>query len=137
MVRDRHDDLILARPPRTLRQPADAAQHVGHVGDIPAVEAFRRESTSRTGPRKESFRASLRMWAGRVSGRSDRRLLFSLVRATDALATHLDLVVDRLNAQETITADVSDAFGGDITQLRAEVLQLRRLLTDRTRAAEE
>lgn len=136
MVRDPHDDLILARPPRTLRQPADAPQQVGHVGDVPAVEAFRREWTSQTGPGTGSFRTSLRAWAGRVSGRSDRRLLFSLARATDALASRLDLLVDRLNAQETITADVSDAFGGDITQLRAEVLQLRRLLTDRNGAAE-
>ena len=136
MVRDRDDDLIRTRPPRTLQQPADAPQHVGHIGDVHEVEEFRREWTSQTHLRPASFGASLRTWAGRVSGRSDRRLLFSLVRATDALASHLDLMVDRLNAQEAITADVSGAFGGDITQLRAEVLQLRRLLADRTQTAE-
>ncbi len=54
--------------------------------------------------------------------------MFALANATDALARHLDLLVDRLSAQEALTADVTWAYGEDVTRLRAEVTQLRRRL---------
>ena len=66
---------------------------------------------------------------GRVSGRSDRRLIMALAHATDALATHCDLLVDRLASQEAVTSDVAGAFGEEITRLRAEVVHLQRLVT--------
>lgn len=66
---------------------------------------------------------------GRVSGRSDRHLLFALAQATEAIATHCDLLADRLAAQEAVTADVTGAFGEEITRLRAEVLHLQRLVS--------
>jgi cell division protein FtsB len=69
---------------------------------------------------------SFRGWAGRVSGRSDRRLLLALAAAMDAMATHCDLLADRLASQEVVTADLADVFGQEIAQLRAEVLHLRR-----------
>ena len=70
--------------------------------------------------------AKLRAWAGRVSGRADRRLLFAIAHATDAIAAHCDLIADRLATQETITADISRAFGEEISQLRSEVIHLQR-----------
>ena len=69
---------------------------------------------------------SLRGWAGRVSGRSDRRLLLAVATATDSVASHCDLLVDRLNAQEAVTADVGSTFGEEIARLRAEVASLQR-----------
>jgi hypothetical protein len=42
------------------------------------------------------------------------------------LATHCDLLADRLASQEVVTADLADVFGQEIAQLRAEVLHLQR-----------
>ena len=46
------------------------------------------------------------------------------------MAAHCDLLVDRLNAQEAVTADVGSTFGQEIAQLRAEVASLQRSLAD-------
>jgi hypothetical protein len=107
-----------------LRQPADAPPPLGHVGDSAPVLSLRRVWSGR----KARAGGSLRAWAGRVSGRADRRLLFALADATEALAAQCDLLSDRLAAQEAVTADVTSAFGQDIAQLRAEVLHLQRLV---------
>ena len=83
MARDRHEDLndadadADAVPPRTLRQPADVAP-IGHVGDVPALQTFRAVWTDRSARPAASMRSSLRAWAGRASGRTDRHLLFAL-----------------------------------------------------------
>ena len=45
--------------------------------------------------------------------------------ATEAIAAHCDLLVDRLTAQEAMTADVSGSFGQEIARLRAEVAHLQ------------
>jgi hypothetical protein len=135
MVRDRHEDLTDAVPPRTLRQPADAPP-IGPVADNPALQTFRAVWAGRTAPPAASVQSSLRAWAGRVSGRTDRHLLFALARATDALATHCDLLGDRLSAQSAVSADIGDALGGDLTQLRAEVLRLRRLVAEQAQSAD-
>jgi (p)ppGpp synthase/HD superfamily hydrolase len=65
--------------------------------------------------------------AGRISGRSDRRLLSALAEATDAIATQCDLLADRIAARDTVSADIADSFGEEVTRLRAEVLHLQRL----------
>jgi hypothetical protein len=135
MVRDRHEDLTDAVPPRTLRQPADAPP-IGHVEDVPALQTFRAVWAGRTARPAPSMQASLRAWAGRMSGRTDRHLLFALARATDALAAHCDLLGDRLSAQIAVTADLGDALGSDLTQLRAEVLRLRRLVAEQAQSAD-
>ena len=74
------------------------------------------------------LRRAVRAWAGRVSGRSDRRLLLALASATDAVAAQCDHVVDRLTTQEAVSTDVATVFGEEITQLRAEVLHLQRVV---------
>ncbi len=71
----------------------------------------------------------MRRWAGRVSGRADRRLLLALAAATEALADHSDLLVDRLSILETLGADVTGVFGEELALLRAEVLHLQRVAT--------
>jgi hypothetical protein len=126
MVRDPHDAVAegSARAPRMLHQPADAPAPLGPVGGIAAVASFRRVWTGRT----EATPSSLRAWAGRISGRSDRRLLLALAAATEAMAAHCDLLVDRVTAQEAVTADVAAALGQEIVQLRAEVDHLQRSL---------
>jgi hypothetical protein len=124
MVRDPHD-AVADEPepaPRMLHQPADAPPPLGHVGNSGAVTSFRRVWSDSNAGTGRSFRA----WAGRVSGRSDRRLLLALATATEAVAAQCDLLVDRLTAQEAVTADVAGAFGQEIAQLRAEVLHLQR-----------
>ena len=52
--------------------------------------------------------------------------------ATEAIATHCDLLVDRLAAQESVTADVAESFGQEIVRLRAEVLHLQTEVTSLT-----
>ena len=73
----------------------------------------------------------MRAWAGRLSGRSDRRLLLALAGATDAIATHCDLLAAHLAAEEALTEDVVASYGEEITCLRAEVLHLQREVTSR------
>jgi hypothetical protein len=126
MVRDGHDAVgdKDERAPRMLRQPADAPPPVPPVAASDAVRSFRRtwsSWSSHTG-------YSLRAWAGRVSGRSDRRLLRSLAEATDAIASQCDLLADRVAARDAVGADVADTFGEEVARLRAEVLHLTRLV---------
>jgi len=116
--------------PRTLRQPADAPPPPGHVRDADALQSLSRLWESRRAPgRSSSPGRAVRGWVGRVSGRSDRHLLFALARATEAIAAHCDLLADRLAAHETVTADVTAAYGEELTRLRAEVLHLQRLVS--------
>jgi hypothetical protein len=77
--------------------------------------------------RNAATRWSLRAWAGRISGRSDRRLLGALAEATEAIATQCDLLADRIAARDTVSADVAGSFGEEVARLRAEVLHLQRL----------
>jgi len=125
MVRDRHDAVAegSGSAPRTLRQPVDASPPLGPVSVIDAVVSFRRVWAGR----RATTRWSLRAWAGRISGRSDRRLLSALAEATDAIATQCDLLAERIAARDTASADIADSFGEDVTRLRAEVLHLQRL----------
>jgi hypothetical protein len=104
-----------------LRQPADAPPPLTHVGSTDGVTSFRRVWSDRIATRR-----SLRSWAGRISGRADRRLLVALAGATEAMAVQCDLLVDRMTAQEAVTADVAASFGREIVQLRAEVVHLQR-----------
>jgi hypothetical protein len=104
-----------------LRQPAEAPPPLAHLGGNDGVETLRRVWSDRSRPRR-----SLRAWAGRLSGRADRRLLEALAGATEAITAQCDLLVDRLAAQEAVTADVAASFGPEIVQLRAEVVHLQR-----------
>jgi len=132
MVLDPHHAVAAEQgdAPRALRQPADAPPPLGHVRDVEPVQSFtllragRRDGAGRPA----SLRGTVRAWLGRISGRSDRRLLFALADATEAIAAHCDLLGDRLAVQEAVTADVAGAFGEEITRLRAEVLHLQRLV---------
>ncbi|HEX4433715.1 MAG TPA: hypothetical protein VH012_02730 [Acidimicrobiales bacterium] len=78
--------------------------------------------------RQASTGRSLRSWAGRVSGRADRRLLNAVAEATDAVVAQCDLLTDRINARDAIGADVADSFGEEVARLRAEVAHLQRLV---------
>ena len=127
MVRDAHDPLAdgpVPAPPM-LGRPADAPPPPGRVGDSAPVLSLRRVLTDRRTGTRRSFRA----WAARVSGRADRRLLLALADATDAVAAQSDLLVERLTAQEALTADVVGAFGQELALLRAEVAHLQRTVT--------
>ncbi len=117
-------------PPRTLRQPADPPPPPGHVRDTDALQSFFRlwESRRATGTSPSPGRA-VRAWVGRISGRSNRHLLVALAQATESIAAQCDLLADRLAAHETVTADVTGAFGEELTRLRAEVLHLQRLVS--------
>jgi hypothetical protein len=110
--------------PRTLRQPADAPPPPGHVREGDDVQ-----SLSRLWESRRAGARTVRAWVGRVSGRSDRHLLFALAQATEAIAAHCDLLADRLAAQEAVTADATGAFGEEIARLRAEVLHLQRMVS--------
>jgi hypothetical protein len=123
MVRDPHDAVAEAADgaPRMLRRSADAPPSLGPISGTDPVVAFRRVWSNRN----VSTKRSLRSWAGRISGRADRRLLVALVGATEAIATHCDLLADRLVAQEAVTEDVAESFGQELVQLRAEVLRLQ------------
>jgi hypothetical protein len=130
MARDPHDALDGAAgpAPQMFRQPSDAPPPLAHVGEDPALQSFRREWSARRTSASAGLRRSLRAWVGRVSGRSDRRLLLAVASATDAVAAQCDHVVDRLTTQEAVTADVTSVFGEEIAHLRAEVLHLQRVV---------
>jgi hypothetical protein len=116
--------------PRMLSRPADAPAQLPRVRDDSVVASFRdewRAQQERTDVRLP-LRTRARRWAGRVSGRSDRRLLFALAGATDALASHCERLESRLNGQEAITQELADAYGADLARLRAEVVHLRELV---------
>jgi hypothetical protein len=126
MVRDAHDAVTdeTDTAPQMLRQPADAPPPLPHIGTSASVLSFRRIRAARQhGPARTP-----RGWASRISGRSDRRLLLALAEATEAMAMHMDLLIDRLASQEAVTSDVADAFGRDLALLRAEVARVRRSL---------
>jgi hypothetical protein len=107
-----------------LHQPTDAPPPLAPVATSAAMQSFRRTASSwNSAPTR-----SLRRWAGRVSGRSDRRLLRALAEATDAIAAQCDLLADRIEARDSVSADVADALGEEVTRLRAEVLHLQRLV---------
>ena len=127
MVRDPHDAVTEAAdgPPRMLRRSADAPPPLGPVSATDRVETLHRVWSDRNATTKRS----LRSWAGRISGRVDRRVLVALVGATEAIATHCDLLADRLAAQEAVTQDVAEAFGQELVQLRAEVVRLQTHVT--------
>ena len=130
MVLDPHNP-IAGEPedaPRMLKQPSEAPRTLGHVGDTESVRSFRQEWESRRASHTSSPRGKLRAWAGRVTGRTDRRLLVAIAHATDAIAAHCDLIADRLGSQETVTGDVTRAFGEEISQLRSEVIHLQRVV---------
>lgn len=112
-----------AQAPRLLRRPSDALPPLERVGTSEPLETLRRELTSLGA----SNRTSVRFWAGRISGRSRRRLLGALGAATVALADQCDRLTDRLNGQEEISEDVAATYGEELARLRAEVLHLRAL----------
>jgi hypothetical protein len=106
-----------------LRQPVDVPTSLGHVGESAAVQSLRALRAGEAGRGRWSPRA----WAGRFTGRSDRRLLRAIADATEELAAHCDLMVDRLDAQHAVAADVTGAFSAELAQLHAEVLHLQRV----------
>lgn len=121
----------MSEPPSMLHRPADAPPASARASDLAQVQNFRRELSAqlqmRRSPRLGSRRATARAWLGRLTGRADRRLLFSLAQALEALVEHCDGLGDRLTSQEAMTADLAAAYGEDLTRLRAEVAHLNRL----------
>ena len=95
MVRDAHD-AVADDGQRCAAHAAPARRRTARRSDAPAepagVVAFRRVWSDWNAAHQRSFRA----WAGRVSGRSDRRLLLALAGATEAIATHCDLLAAAL-----------------------------------------
>lgn len=133
MVRDAHDALSgdAVVPPPMLRQPAEPPPPLDPVAGTDGVTTFRRVWADRNAGASRSFRN----WAGRVSGRADRRLLLAVAGATDAVVTQCDQLAARLASQGAVTADVATSFGSELTLLRAEVVRLQRAV-DALRAAD-
>jgi hypothetical protein len=116
--------------PPMFRQPADPPPPLARVGDLDPIRAVRREHAARlhTARGPAGFRTRARAWAGRVTGRADRRLLQALTEAIDALAVHSDGMVDRINSQLDKDSEVIAALGEEISWLRAEVIALREIV---------
>jgi hypothetical protein len=112
--------------PRLFQRPSDAPIPLERIGQAGALEALRRELAYQRGERA-SLRQSARFWAGRITGRSRRRLLLALSAATIELAVQSDRLTERVVAQEELTGDIAATLGEDLTRLRAEVLHIRRL----------
>ncbi len=53
--------------------------------------------------------------------------MLALAAAVEAIVSHCDHLVDALASQQERTGDVANAFGEDVTRLRAEIMQLQRL----------
>ena len=122
----------VASPPVMFDRPADPPHPVA-VTQSGTVQGFRRELSAQLQMRRSrrlgSLRATVRAWAGRVSGRADRRLLFSLAEVTNALLEHCDSLVEHISRDETLAEHVIASFGEDLTHLRAEVNGLRRSIS--------
>ena len=112
-----------AQAPGLFRRPSDASARLAPIGQSEVIETLRRELSYQAEPQLRSPR----YWAGRFSGRSQKRLLFQLGAATLALADHCDLVANRLSGQEEISEDLAATFGEELARLRAEVLHLKSL----------
>ena len=126
-------EVTAAGAPKLLGRPAEAPLPLPHFGGSEPIRTLHEQWAGRApGPRPASVRQAARAWVsgspilGR--GRANRRLLGSLIRTTDALAAHCDQIADRLAAQEALVQEVTEAFGEDVTRLRAEVLRLQRLI---------
>ena len=140
MAFDPHDELApeadASAAPRLLHRPTEAPPRLGRVGDGAALQALRHEwslhGVRRRALRSGSFRDTARLWAGRLTGRSRRRLVAALAGATLELADRCEVLTDRLMTQEDVTEDVATAFGEELSRLRAEVLHLARLLAEVT-----
>ena len=119
-------------PPAMFDRPADTPQPIPITSSV-VVQNFRRELSSQVQMRRSrrlgSLRASARAWAGRVSGRADRRLLLSLAEVTNALIEHCDSLVEHINRNQTLAEHVTASFGEDLTHLRAEVNSLHRSIS--------
>jgi hypothetical protein len=136
MVRDAHEDLSAAAgqpaPPRMFRRPSDPPAPPPHVTDSPELRSVR-ETTYRRSQTRRARRTSVRRWLARSSGGSDRHLVAALADATTALATHCDLLADRLASQEVLTEDVTGTLGTELTRLRAQVWHLQGLIGEKHR----
>jgi ABC-type branched-subunit amino acid transport system ATPase component len=131
MVLDRRRTVTGEETPRVLRQPVEAPAPLPLLRDRSPLQAFRNEwqqQLERAGARLP-LRERARRWAGQISGRSDRRLLFALAQATDALATHCDEMAAGLSTQGAVLEDVATAYGEDLTRLRAEIRVLKDLVS--------
>lgn len=120
----------MTEPPQMLHRPADAPPTLEPVSGLAPVQAFRHEFAAQLqmhhSRRLGSLRATTRAWAGRVSGRADRRLLFRLSEALDAVVVQVDSLTDHVTSLEMLTADIASAYGEDLTRLRAEIAGVRR-----------
>lgn len=132
MALDPHREI--ARAPETesapglFARPSEPGAPLEHIGKAGALQALRKELAYQRGEQL-AVRQAARFWAGRITGRSRRRLLLALGEATIELGDQCDRLTERLTAQEEITGDVAATLGEDLARLRAEVLHLRRLCT--------
>jgi hypothetical protein len=118
-----------------LRQPADAPAPLPHIR---ASEHFRElhegwarvhgepSTTSVVPPVWQRFIRKLRRFLPYSSG--ERELIGVLIRTADSIALRCDEIADRLAAQESLTEDVTESFGADLTQLRSELIRFRTVL---------
>jgi hypothetical protein len=116
--------------PGMLSTPAEPGVPLAHAYEIPAVLVLHQVMAARHEvDGHQTLRRRVRAWASHISGRGDRRLLEALAAASQALAEHSDLLVDRLRAQETVTADINRVYGEELARLRAEVSHLSRRIS--------
>lgn len=127
--------------PRLLSRPTDAPPRLGRVADGPALAALGHEWSLHGARRRTMWAGSpgdtARLWAGRLTGRSRRRLVDALAGATIELADRCEVLTDRMMTQEEVTEDVATAYGEELSRLRAEVQHLAGLvaeLSERTHA---
>jgi hypothetical protein len=140
VVFDRDSELTSEqdRAPQFLTHALDAVPPIGHVSDTEPVQAFRNAWASQAERAvSQSLRARFRALAGRVTGRSDRYLAQRTALAADEIVAHCDALTDRVVALESLTSEVTGAFGQELAQLRAEVLHLRRIVTAQGDSAEQ
>jgi len=122
---------LFEREPRMFHRPVEPPPELGHATELEALHSLRVEVAAQLDrARSKSFRVRARTWAGRISGRADRRMAFALARADDALAAHCDAIVDRLNTQQYLYGEVTSVLGEELALLRAEVIHLRRQVAD-------
>jgi hypothetical protein len=128
-------------PPKLLSRPADAPPALAPLRDSDTIRSLHADwarlhgapaapATPATpaGPAGQFQRVFRKVRRNLPFGSADRALIGALVRGVDLIAARCDEIADRLATTETITAEVTDSFGRDITHVRADLMTLRATL---------
>jgi hypothetical protein len=114
------------QPPRMFSRPTEAPDPLTPIHPSEQMVALHTGWARQEGQRAltesgRGFGARLRDGIRRVWSRDDHERIGDLIRAVDALAVRCDELAERMSHQQIVTSELVEAFGQEITRLRAAV----------------